>query len=178
MLSKIQPQFIRAIQASFMEPTVSHTLNHIIAKTATKIVNNIVFFQIPFAGRNRFKALEIRRGYLRGKIAIRGNRNHIGIMYAGALFTLSELPGGIISKVSFEPSWFPILKHCEMEFIKPSTTDVTIEIDIPENELERIEKVTAEKGKCDFKIVGKLYNKHHELVARYHGDYQLRQPKS
>ena len=52
---------------------------------------------IPFAGRAGFVVEVIGEGYLRARIPLKGNRNHMGSMYAGALFTLAEIPGGVMT---------------------------------------------------------------------------------
>jgi len=130
---------------------------------------------IAFVARSGLRVIELRRGHVKCLMPLAGNANHIGTMYAGALFTLAELPGGAISLASFDSSrFYPIVKALDMRFVKPATGDVTIEIGIPES---RILSVTAEaeaKGKAEFELVGELKLADGTIVATSHGIYQIR----
>ena len=53
---------------------------------------------------------------------LKPNKNHIGTMYAGALFTLAEMPGGVLFLSSFDnKAFFPIVKELTMKFVKQAT---------------------------------------------------------
>jgi acyl-coenzyme A thioesterase PaaI-like protein len=70
-----------------------------------------------------------------------GNSNHIGTMYAGALFTLAEIPGGAPFLTSFDVRRFhPIVKALNLKFPKPAKADV------------RVEAEASEKGKAEFTL--------------------------
>jgi acyl-coenzyme A thioesterase PaaI-like protein len=54
-----------------------------------------------------------------------GNENHVGSMYAGALFTLAELPGGVLALTSFDSQrFYPIVKEASLRFLRPAGSDV------------------------------------------------------
>src|SRR3546814_10037091 len=79
---------------------------------------------IPFIGRSGLRVLELQRGYVRCQMPFAGNGNHVGTMYAGALFTLAELPGGALFLASFDIArYYPIVKSLDMRFKKPATSD-------------------------------------------------------
>jgi acyl-coenzyme A thioesterase PaaI-like protein len=66
---------------------------------------------IRFVQRSGLQVVELRRGYVRCVMPFRDNGNHIGTMYAGALFTLAETPGGALFLSSFDTvHFFPIVK--------------------------------------------------------------------
>ena len=93
-------------------------------------------------------------------------------MYAGALFTLGEIPGGAILIGAFDMSkYFPTLADSTIKFIKPATTDIYVELKVPEEELERIGKEAAEKGKSLFLLEMELKNEKGETVAISKGSY-------
>ena len=61
------------------------------------------------------------------------NQNHLGTMYAGALFTLAKLPGEVICISSFDNTTiFPVIVDLEINFIKPVTTKVTTSVSLTE----------------------------------------------
>ena len=103
------------------------------------------------------------------------NGNHVGTMYAGALFTLAEIPGGALFLSSFDTRrYFPIVTALDIRFLKPATSDVTIAITLPE---ERITAIAAEadaNGKATFTLDGELTTADGTVVATSHGVYQLR----
>jgi len=57
---------------------------------------------IKFVANCGLKVVELRRGYVKCLMPYAGDGNHIGTMYAGALFTLAEIPGGALFSSSFD----------------------------------------------------------------------------
>lgn len=141
---------------------------------ALKLITQFVGQAIPFATRNGFKVVDFRPGYVKAFIPLKMNSNHFNAMYAGALFTVAELPGGIISVFSFDERFFPILKDLKMEFIKMAKTDVTVEFEISASELSRLENEASIHGKCDFVLQGEIKDAYGEIVAKSFANYQLR----
>ncbi|TES90291.1 MAG: DUF4442 domain-containing protein, partial [Desulfobacteraceae bacterium] len=81
---------------------------------------------MPFAARTGIKVLKLDRENIELLMPLTPNINHIGIMYAGALFTLGEMMGGAVALVYlFEHSLIPIVKSFSIKFVKPGTTDIT-----------------------------------------------------
>ena len=66
---------------------------------------------------------------------LEGNQNHFGVMYAGVLFSLGELPGGIIYLSTFDTSrFYPLVKEVNIRFTAPTPTDATVEVRISESD--------------------------------------------
>ena len=141
---------------------------------ALQLLNRGIGFGIPFAPRNGFKVVEIREGYLKSFIPIKGNRNHFGGMYAGALFTVGEIPGGVLAILNFDTKYFPLLKDMKVTFDRVAKSDVTVEFQISQEERMRIEKEADREGKCDFVLKGEIKDTKGETVAYTEGLYQLR----
>jgi acyl-coenzyme A thioesterase PaaI-like protein len=137
-------------------------------------LNKLISFAIPFAGRAGFEITELKPGLLRAKIPHKGNTNHLGTMYAGALFTLAEIPGGIMAIFEFGAGYFPILKEMNITFQAPAKSDVTVEFKIPKRQIRQILAETDKEGKSDFILHGRLFDEGGELVAETTGNYQLR----
>lgn len=130
---------------------------------------------IPFVGRTGVKVLELERGYVKMTVPLEPNVNHIGTMYAGALFTLAELPGGAIFLSTFDSSrFYPIIKGMEIEFLKPARTDVTVEVRLDSEEAARIQEAANETGKADFSWKSELRDTQGRVVAVCSNHYQLR----
>ncbi len=137
-------------------------------------LNKVIGFAIPFAARAGFEVTELRRGYLRAKIPFKGNSNHINSMYAGALFTLAEIPGGVMAIYEFGADYYPVLKEMRIRYLLPVKTDANVEFKLESEEIQRILSETDCVGKCDFTLEGKVLDADGQLVAESTNYYQLR----
>lgn len=148
------------------------------------MVNNEAYFEqvrtasekaFPFIERAGVKVNSVKRGYCSITMPMEGNNNHIGTMYAGALFTLAEFPGGVLYLTSFDTSkFYPIAKNLSIRFRRPAMTDVTVEATIDEEEVVRISEETEANGKCDFEWTLELKDTQGTVVAIADCLYQLR----
>jgi len=130
---------------------------------------------IAFVQRAGITALELKPRYVKLKAPLEGNVNHIGSMYAGALFTLAEMPGGALFLTTFDVSkFYPIIKEMNIRFKALAKTDVTIELSFTEDEVERIESEALENGKADYILEGEIKDETGQVVAVSRGIYQLR----
>ncbi len=121
------------------------------------------------------ETIEARPGYVKLKAPLEGNENHIGIMYAGALFTLAEVPGGTLFSTSFDTAkFYPIVKEMSIRFRRPAATDITLEMTMSEDEVERIQAEAEANGKADYVLEGELKDESGEVVALSKGVYQIR----
>jgi acyl-coenzyme A thioesterase PaaI-like protein len=129
----------------------------------------------PFVERMGLRLDEVRPGYCRLTAPIEGNGNHIGTMYAGALFTLAEIPGGVIFLATFDAArYYPIVKGVDIRFLRFARTDISVEVSIAPAEVQRIQAVADEHGKADYSWTCDLVDADAQVVARSTNDYQLR----
>ncbi len=142
-----------------------------------RLFNKIIGSSLPFAKRNHFSVIEVKKGYVRSQIKLNGNRNHLGTMYAGALFTLAEIPGGILVLLAFDSSYVPILKRLDIEYILPAKTDIEVEFSLSEAQIIALQSALDTLGKAEFSLLGVLKDKHGAVVAKSKADYQIRRKK-
>lgn len=127
---------------------------------------------IPLAASAQIEVLEFGRGHTKMRMPFKPNRNHVGTMYAGALFTLAEIPGGAVLMSAFDmQTFFPTLAKINTTFIAPAKTDVTVTLDMTEEELERIENEATETGKSVFILELDLKDENGVVVAKTVGHY-------
>ena len=135
------------------------------------------FIEAPFAFVERIglSARILERGRVRLAVPLAGNGNHIGTMYAGALFTLAEIPGGALYLTSFDTErFYPVVKEMTLKFLKPVTTDATVEIRLDDAAIDRIQAEAATCGKAEFILEGEIQDAAGQVVAASRGVYQLR----
>ncbi len=138
-------------------------------------LKELVEKSIKFTERMGLKVLDITPLSIKLLAPIKGNENHIGTMYAGALFTIAEIPGGALCYTAFDGSkFFPVVKDMRIEFKKIVKTDVTIEMTLSEEEVARISKEAEENGKADFVVKGEVIDAEGDVVAKSSGLYQIR----
>jgi acyl-coenzyme A thioesterase PaaI-like protein len=133
---------------------------------------------IPFAGRTEVKVLTMEPGYVKMLMPLEPNVNHVGSMYAGALFTLAELPGGAIFLTTFDASrFYPLIKGMDIKFVKPATSDITVEVRLEPEEAARIQRAANEAGKADYDWQCELRDASGQVVCVSSNRYQLRSLK-
>lgn len=130
---------------------------------------------IPFAARSGIKAIEISRNYNKIMMPLAPNINHVGSMYAGALFTVAEMMGGAVAMTTFGPlGLVPIVKGLNIRFLKPARTDVTVEYTMTEEEVQRVIKEAEETGKGNYVLKLEIKDTNGVVVATSEGFYQVR----
>lgn len=131
--------------------------------------------QIAFVKRSNLKALVLEPGFVRLQMPLAGNQNHLGSMYAGALFTLAEIPGGALFLTSFDAQrFYPIIKAMNLRFRRPATGDIRVEARLAAEEIQRLQKQVTEQGKAEYCLELQLTDDGGEVVAESSGLYQLR----
>lgn len=130
---------------------------------------------IKFVANTGLRVVELRRGYVKCLMPFAGNGNHIGTMYAGALFTVAEIPGGALFLSSFDATkFYPIVKELDLRFLKPAKGDVTVEFGLDDIHIASLSAQAAEKGKAEFILEGQLKTADGTIVAESRGVYQIR----
>ena len=139
--------------------------------------NLVVYLEtgVEAIARTGVKALECRERYVKLLMPLAGNTNHIGIMYAGSLFTLGEVPGGAIFGASFDVTkYVPIVKEVSIRFRRPAMTDVTLEVSMEKDTVDTLTKEVESKGKADFPLQLEIKDASGEVVALVSGIWQIR----
>ncbi len=135
--------------------------------------------KIEFIHRMGVKLLKLNNGNIKVSAPLNGNENHVGMMYAGALFSIAEFIVGPFFWALFDQDrFYPIVKEMTISYKRPALTDVTVEIDIPKKEIMRIEKEASLAGKSEFILETQIKNTSQETVSTTRGIYQLRAIKN
>jgi thioesterase domain-containing protein len=139
------------------------------------------FIEKPFAFVERIglRALVMDPRRVKLELPLAGNANHIGSIYAGALFTVAELPGGALFLTTFDVErFYPVLKAMAIRFRRPAFTDVTVEASLSETEAARIAAEADASGKAEFILKTEIRDADGQVVAQTEGVYQLRKTGS
>ena len=130
---------------------------------------------VPFIARTGISAIKMAPDGIKLKVPLEPNINHIGIMYAGALWTLAETMGGAVYQVYLMvEGTFPIVKSLNIKFVKPAPTDITCEYQMDKETAAGIVDACKQNGKADYTIALELKDDKGNVVAVTEGVYQVR----
>jgi thioesterase domain-containing protein len=141
----------------------------------TDAMNGALGSTIPIAHKMGVKVVEARRGFAVTTVPAEGNGNHFGVIYAGVLFTVAEVLGGIIPLITFDNTkYFPLVKNLDIQFVAMAKSDVRAQASLDDETIARIEAEAAERGKADFTLEALVTDADGQTVATTRGLYQLR----
>jgi uncharacterized protein (TIGR00369 family) len=130
---------------------------------------------IPFVAHSGIEVEALERGYTRLRMPLAPNKNHVGSMYAGALFTLAELSGGAIFLSSFDSSrFYPVVRDMSIRFRRPACSDVWVEVRVGDDLVRQVQAEAEAHGKADYQWDCELKDAEGTVVAVTKNLYQLR----
>lgn len=130
---------------------------------------------IPVLDAMQVRIVDLRPGYAAAEIPLEPNVNHIGTTYAGSLFTVAEVLGGVIGLVSFDlEGYVPVVKGVDIRFRRTARGTVRAETSLTPGEIDRIQAAATEHGRAGFVLVATLTDEDGAVVATTHGEYQMR----
>jgi thioesterase domain-containing protein len=142
-------------------------------------MNGAIESTIPIAHKMGLKVVEARPGFAATTVPAEGNGNHFGVIYAGVLFTVAEILGGIIPLITFDTAkYFPLVKNLDIQFVAMAKSDVRAQASLDDETIARVEAEAAERGKADFTLEAVVTNADGQTVATTRGLYQLRALRS
>jgi thioesterase domain-containing protein len=138
-------------------------------------MNGALASTIPIADKMGVKVVEAHRGFAATTVPAEGNGNHFGVIYAGVLFTVAEVLGGIIPLITFDTAkYFPLVKNLDIQFVAMAKSDVRAEASLDDETIARVEAEAAQRGKADFTLEAVVTDADGQTVAITRGLYQLR----
>lgn len=130
---------------------------------------------IPFVERTGIRVESVERGRCVLSLPEEPNRNHFGTVYAGAMYTLGEVPGGVLFFATFDAErFFPLVKASSIRYRRPGRGTLTVEASISDDEVTRLEAEALAQGKADYTLTLAITDAGGEVVAEVTSDYQMR----
>jgi uncharacterized protein (TIGR00369 family) len=130
---------------------------------------------IPLFDYMGLEILEAGEGRAAARIPVEPNGNHFGVIYAGALFSVAEVLGGIIGTTSIAiDGYVPLVKDLQITFTRPAATSVVAATSLPADEIERIKAEALEVGKADYVLTTDVTDENGVVVASTSATYQIR----
>jgi thioesterase domain-containing protein len=137
-------------------------------------VNAVMKTSIPLVESCRIEIVELEPGYARTTAPFEGNGNHLGTMYAGVLFTVAEVIGGVLAAVTFDMTkYLPVVRAMEIDFKRPARTDVFAEARLDRETIDGATAAADADGKAPYELRATV-TADGEVVATTLAKYQIR----
>ena len=123
------------------------------------------------------QVLEAKEGVFKALIPnTKASGNHIGIMHAGALFSLGEFLGGLIAAryVDNPRKFQPVVRDLKIDFKAPAMSNITATAHFTAEQAAEMNTKLEETGKYDFQQIAVLTDENGTVVAETVGSYALR----
>lgn len=139
-------------------------------------VSNILEEMVPFIKKVGIKVKHIAPREATCTLpADPSNMNHIGTFHAGAIFTLAETAGGAIMIASFDMTKYRlVIRSAEINYKKPSSTELSCSISMPEAEVSRVLAEVDTKGKIDLPVKMALTDSAGTVIAEVTAIYNIK----
>ena len=106
---------------------------------------------IEFMRRTGVVAEEVSYGFGRARMPLKGNENHVGGMYIGALSVLAEAGAAICGSTMTDfDRFFPVVRNMNLSFLKPAYSDVTAEYRLSDLEQKELLGALEETGRAEY----------------------------
>lgn len=121
---------------------------------------------IPALAKLNARVLISEPNRIKVLLPLEGNKNHLGTMYAGALFSVAEFPFGLLHLTHFEGKpMLPVVGELTIRFLAPATTDVTVDLRVSDAEWQQMESGAQAHGKFRFKREIEILDENEQVVC-------------
>jgi thioesterase domain-containing protein len=136
---------------------------------------------VPILEAMGIRVVDVRPGFAAAELPPEPNVNHFGVTYAGSLYSVAEMLGGILSLATFdlEPDgelagFVPLVKESTIRFRRPALGVVRASASLAEDEVARVRADALATGRGEFVLEATLTDAQDEVVASTVGTYQVR----
>ena len=130
---------------------------------------------VPVLSAMDLRIVAVAEGTATVEIPAQPNLNHAGVVYAGSLFSLAEVLGGIIPIVTFDlPGFVPLVRDVQIHFLRPAHGAVRATAELTPDEVARVQDVAREHGKAEFTLDVELRTEDGTVAATTRSVYQMR----
>jgi acyl-coenzyme A thioesterase PaaI-like protein len=126
----------------------------------------------PFVERAGLELLHVERGRAVLRLPFEPNINHVGMVYAGALFTVAEVPGGVLFVSALDVSrFYPIVGELNIRFRRPAMSSVLVDARMTDAEIDRVAADLEAEGKAKWVLTQEIVDEAGTVVATTEGTY-------
>ena len=136
--------------------------------------NRYLAHAVPRIVELDIRVIEMRPDRMVTHAPLSTNGNHLGSMYAGTLFGMAELMGGMILMPSIDfDTHLPTVKDLTIRYRRPARSDITATALLDPATLARIRADAEVHGRAEYPIEATLTDVDGNVVATTSGTYVL-----
>jgi acyl-coenzyme A thioesterase PaaI-like protein len=144
-----------------------------------EMATQFVHRAVPAIARLGVVVDAISPGTVELRVPFEGNGNHMGTMYAGALFAVAELPGGLIPLSVLDPGrYVPIVTDMRVHFLAAARTDVRLTARMEPDDLRVLAERADADGQAEFVLQMSAEDLNGRTVLASEATYVLRRARS
>ena len=134
---------------------------------------------VPILAAMGIRLVEVVPGHAVAELPPEPNVNHFGVTYAGSLFSVAEMLGGVLCLATFDlegelAGFVPLVRESTIRFRRPALGVVRAEASLGDDEVARVRSDALSTGKGEFVLEATLTDAGGEVVASTVGTYQVR----
>lgn len=134
---------------------------------------------VPILAAMGIRLVEAGPGRAVAELPPEPNVNHFGVTYAGSLYSVAEMLGGVLCPATFDlegglAGFVPLVKESTIRFRRPALGVVRAEASLSDAEVARVHADALATGRGEFVLEATLTDPGGEVVAAMVGTYQLR----
>ncbi len=103
-----------------------------------------------------------------------GNQNMVGIVHAGALYTLGETVAGLAAGLDTLDKAFPLARRAEIRYLRPARGAIRGSATVAPSDSERVLREIDSAGRSELSVVVTLADADGQAVAEMDVDYAFR----
>lgn len=128
--------------------------------------------EIPIVGHMGVEILHAERGRCVVRLPFEPNINHVKMVYAGSIFTLAEIPGGVLFGGAFDVTrFYPIVGEMSVRFSKPAMTSLLVDARMTDDEIARVTDELDSTGRAKYVLEQDVVDESGAIVASTSGVY-------
>jgi thioesterase domain-containing protein len=128
---------------------------------------------VPALARAGLRVEALEADCVELRMPLEGNTNHLGTMYAGALFAVAELPGGLLPMVALQGRCLPVVTEVAIRFLRPAPGPVRVRACVPRQRWDELAALAGREGRAEFALDLEVTDEAGQVVAAATGRYLL-----
>ncbi len=121
---------------------------------------------VPWGEHSGLEFIDAEDRHVRLKMPKELHSNHVGIAWAGTLFSIMEIAAAALVAFTYpDTGWVPINRSMSVDFKKPVLTDIYCDLSISEEDAAEKIKPVEERGKGDWIVDITAQDENGEICA-------------
>lgn len=134
---------------------------------------------VPILDAMGIRLVEVAPGRAVAELPPEPNINHFGVTYAGSLYSVAEMLGGVLALATFDfegelAGFVPLVRESTIRFRRPALGVVRASASLSDVEVARVRQDALATGKGEFVLEATITDADGEVVASTVGTYQVR----